>query len=69
MRDGILNLRQHFWVAGSVHDEAIYIVPETTDLDAANQLANQCMVSHPLVLTGLPLKAEGKIGDCYGDAK
>jgi DNA polymerase len=69
MRDGILNLRQHFWVAGSVHDEAIYIVPETTDLDAANQLANQCMVSHPLVLAGLPLKAEGKIGDCYGDAK
>jgi DNA polymerase len=69
MRDGILQLRQHFWVVGSVHDEALYLVPETADLKAANQIAYQCMTTHPLVLAGLPLKAEGKIGNCYGDIK
>lgn len=68
-RDGLLALRKHVWVAGSVHDEAIYIVPETCDKAATEQLAIDCMTSHPFVAMGLPLAAEGHIGDCYGSAK
>jgi DNA polymerase len=69
MRDGILKLRKGVWVVGSVHDEAIYIVPDTCDQAAIKQFALDCMTQHPLVLAGLPLAAEGSIGRCYSDAK
>lgn len=69
MRDGILKLRQHVWVAGSVHDEALYIVPDNVDRDATKKLAYDCMTQHPMVLTGLPLEAEGDIGPNYGSVK
>lgn len=69
MRDGILQLRKHVWVAGSVHDEAIYLPPDTCDVKPTEALAVQCMTNHPFVAMGLPLAAEGSIGKSYGEAK
>lgn len=69
MRDGLLRLRQRFWVPGSVHDELIFLVPENEPEEAAMDFAIECLTQPPAWAPNLPLAAEGKIGRCYGDAK
>lgn len=69
MRDGILRLRQRYWAAGSVHDEAIALIPDHEPEEQAMDFAIACMTQPPLWALNLPLAAEGGIGRCYGDAK
>ena len=55
-------------LAGQVHDELIYVVPE----DVANivkALVLKEMSTAPRWADGLPLSAEAEIGPSYGDAK
>lgn len=69
MRDGLLRLRQRFWVCGSVHDELIYLVLASANMAEAKQYALDCMTYPASYAPELPLAAEGDIGDCYGDVK
>lgn len=69
MRDGIIRLSQRYWVAGSVHDEAIALIPNTESESAAMDYAIESMTTRPWYAPDLPLAAEGGIGRCYGDAK
>lgn len=69
MRDGILRLRQRFWVAGSVHDEALFLVPEHENEAQVMDYAVACMTQPAVWAPDMPLAAEGGIGRCYGDAK
>jgi len=69
MRDAILRLRERFWVAGSVHDEAIFLFPEHENEGAVMDFATQCMIQRPHWAPDIPLAAEGSVGRTYGDCK
>lgn len=69
MRDGILRLRQRYWVCGSVHDEALFLVPENEPEEQAIDFAMVCFTQRAAWAPDLPLSAECKLGRCYGDAK
>jgi hypothetical protein len=57
-----------FQFAMQVHDELVYIVPEPL-AKFVNQLVEQEIGRRPTWAPTLPLKAEGAIGDNYGEAK
>lgn len=69
MRDGILRLRQRFWVCGSVHDEALFLIPEQVPDGEAIDFAVACMTQPAVWAPDMPLAAECGVGRCYGDAK
>lgn len=55
-------------LAGQVHDELIYVVPEDIAQVVRAQVLNE-MSTAPAWAEGLPLAAEAEIGPSYGDAK
>lgn len=64
-----LHLRaEGFRIATTTHDEVVMVVPEA---DAARvlEVALTTLRTAPEWAPGLPLNAEGDIGDAYGDAK
>jgi DNA polymerase bacteriophage-type len=67
MQHGMV-LARKLWLALTVHDELVFIVPEAK-ANAAADLCLTVMRKPPLYMPDLPLNAEVAIADRYGDAK
>jgi hypothetical protein len=68
MTDGMLRIAQRYPVVGTVHDEALAIVPEA-DKDTALDWMIGKMTQEPAYLPGIPLAADGGTHKRYGLAK
>ena len=68
MTDGMLRVSKRYFVAGTVHDEQIVVVPDAEVEDAKTWvLAQMCM--EPSYMQGIPLNAEVGAHKRYGLAK
>lgn len=68
MTDGMLRIAQRYPVKGTVHDEAIAVIPEE-DKDTALEWMIDKMTQEPAYLPGIPLAADGGVHKRYGLAK
>ena len=68
MTDGMLRIDKRYPVAGTVHDEAIAVAPESEADDAKTWVLAQ-MTIEPSYLPGIPLSASGGVHKRYGLAK
>jgi hypothetical protein len=68
MTDGMLRVSKRYFVAGTVHDEQIVVVPDAEVEDAKTWvLAQMCM--EPSYMQGIPLNADVGAHKRYGLAK
>ena len=68
MTDGMLRTAKRYFVAGTVHDEQIAVVPDDEVEDAKTWVLAQ-MTMEPKYLPGIPLAADGGAHRRYGLAK
>jgi DNA polymerase len=68
MTDGMLRIDKRYPVAGTVHDEAIAVAPESEAEEAKTWVLAQ-MTIEPSYLPGIPLSASGGVHKRYGLAK
>ena len=68
MTDGMLRTAKKYFVAGTVHDEQIVVVPDEEVADAKTWVLAQ-MTMEPKYLPGIPLAADGGAHRRYGLAK
>ena len=68
MTDGMLRTAKKYFVAGTVHDEQIVVVPDAEVADAKTWVLAQ-MTMEPKYLPGIPLDADGGAHRRYGLAK
>ena len=68
MTDGMLRTAKKYFVAGTVHDEQIVVVPDDEVADAKTWVLAQ-MTMEPKYMPGIPLAAEGGAHRRYGLAK
>ena len=68
MTDGMLRTSKKYFVAGTVHDEQIVVVPDAEVEDAKTWVLAQ-MTMEPKYLPGIPLAADGGAHRRYGLAK
>ena len=68
MTDGMLRTSKKYFVAGTVHDEQIVVVPDEEAADAKTWVLAQMTVV-PKYMPGIPLAAEGGAHRRYGLAK
>ena len=68
MTDGMLRTAKKYFVAGTVHDEQIVVVPDREVADAKTWVLAQ-MVVEPKYMPGIPLAADGGAHRRYGLAK
>ena len=68
MTDGMLRTAKKYFVAGTVHDEQIVVVPDS-EVDAAKTWVLAQMTMEPKYLPGIPLAADGGAHRRYGLAK
>jgi hypothetical protein len=68
MTDGMLRTAKKYFVAGTVHDEQIAVVPDDEVEDAKTWVLAQ-MTMEPKYLPGIPLAADGGAHRRYGLAK
>ena len=68
MTDGMLRTSKRYFVAGTVHDEQIVVVPDSEVEDAKTWVLAQ-MTMEPSYLPGIPLDADGGAHRRYGLAK
>jgi DNA polymerase len=68
MTDGMLRVSKRYFVAGTVHDEQIAVVPEDEAQDAFAWMIEQ-MTTVPGYMPGIPLAADGGVHRRYGLAK
>ena len=68
MTDGMLRTAKKYFVAGTVHDEQIVVVPESEVGDAKTWVLAQ-MTMEPKYMPGIPLAADGGAHKRYGLAK
>ena len=68
MTDGMLRTTKKYFVAGTVHDEQIVVVPDAEAADAKTWVLAQ-MTMEPKYMPGIPLAAEGGAHKRYGLAK
>jgi len=68
MTDGMLRIDKRYPVAGTVHDEAIAVAPESEAEEAKTWVLAQ-MTIEPSYLPGIPLSASGGMHKRYGLAK
>ena len=68
MTDGMLRTAKKYFVAGTVHDEQIVVVPEAEADDAKTWVLAQ-MTMEPSYMPGIPLNAEVGAHERYGLAK
>lgn len=66
--DGMLRIQSTYRCAMPVHDEAVYVVPET-DVDTAVPFIKQSLTAPVSYLPGIPLGASVKHARRYGEAK
>jgi DNA polymerase len=68
MTDGMLRVSKKYFVAGTVHDEQIVVVPDA-EVEFAKTWVLAQMVMEPRYLPGIPLDADGGAHRRYGLAK
>ena len=68
MTDGMLRTSKKYFVAGTVHDEQIVVVPDDEVDDAKTWVLAQ-MTVEPKYMPGVPLAVEGGAHRRYGLAK
>ena len=68
MTDGMLRVSKKYFVAGTVHDEQIVVVPDE-EVDFAKTWVLAQMTIEPKYLPGIPLAADGGAHRRYGLAK
>ena len=68
MTDGMLRVAKRYFVAGTVHDELIAVVPDD-EVDEAKTWVWEQMVKEPKYLPGIPLNSEVGAHLRYGLAK
>jgi hypothetical protein len=68
MTDGMLRTAKKYFVAGTVHDEQIVVVPDAEVDDAKTWVLAQ-MTMEPRYMKGIPLDADGGAHRRYGLAK
>ena len=68
MTDGMLRTSKRYFVAGTVHDEQIVVVPDAEVEDAKTWVLAQ-MTVEPRYMPGIPLDADGGAHRRYGLAK
>jgi hypothetical protein len=68
MTDGMLRTAKRYFVAGTVHDEQIVVVPDDEVADAKTWVLAQ-MTMEPKYMPGIPLAADGGAHRRYGLAK
>jgi hypothetical protein len=68
MTDGMLRTSRRYFVAGTVHDEQIVVVPDSEVEDAKTWVLAQ-MTMEPSYMPGIPLDADGGAHRRYGLAK
>ena len=68
MTDGMLRTAKRYFVAGTVHDEQIVVVPDAEVQDAKTWVLAQ-MTVEPAYMPGIPLDADGGAHRRYGLAK
>jgi DNA polymerase len=68
MTDGMLRTSKKYFVAGTVHDEQIVVVPDEEAADAKTWVLAQ-MTVEPKFMPGVPLAVEGGAHRRYGLAK
>lgn len=68
MTDGMVRTAKKYFVAGTVHDEQLALVPEAGAEDAKTWVLAQ-MVVEPKYMPGIPLAADGGVHKRYGLAK
>ena len=68
MTDGMLWVSKKYFVAGTVHDEQIVVVPDE-EVDFAKTWVLAQMTIEPKYLPGIPLAADGGAHRRYGLAK
>jgi len=68
MTDGMLRTAKKYFVAGTVHDEQIVVVPDSEVDDAKTWVLAQ-MTMEPRYMPGIPLTADGGAHRRYGLAK
>jgi DNA polymerase I-like protein with 3'-5' exonuclease and polymerase domains len=68
MTDGMLRVAKRYFVAGTVHDEQIVVVPDG-EVEEAKKWVWEQMVQEPKYLPGIPLNSEVGAHVRYGLAK
>ena len=68
MTDGMLRTSKRYFVAGTVHDEQIVVVPDAEVEEAKKWVLDQ-MTVEPSYMPGIPLDADGGAHRRYGLAK
>jgi hypothetical protein len=68
MTDGMLRTAKRYFVAGTVHDEQIVVVPDAEVQEAKTWVLAQ-MTMEPPYMPGIPLDADGGAHRRYGLAK
>ncbi len=68
MTDGMVRTAKRYFVAGTVHDEQIVVVPDAEVQDAKTWVLAQ-MTMEPPYMPGIPLDADGGAHRRYGLAK
>jgi DNA polymerase len=68
MTDGMLRVSKKYFVAGTVHDELIAVVPDE-EVDFAKTWVLAQMTMEPKYMPGIPLAADGGAHRRYGLAK
>ena len=68
MTDGMLRVSKRYFIAGTVHDELIAVVPDAEVEEAKTWVLEQ-MTMEPRYMAGLPLNADGGAHRRYGLAK
>lgn len=68
MTDGMLRVSKRYFIAGTVHDELIAVVPDAEVDDAKTWVLAQ-MTMEPSYMPGVPLNADGGAHRRYGLAK
>jgi len=68
MTDGMLRVAKRYFVAGTVHDELIAVVPND-EVEEAKEWVWEQMVKEPKYLPGIPLNSEVGAHLRYGLAK
>jgi DNA polymerase len=68
MTDGMVRTAKRYFVAGTVHDEQIVVVPDAEVQEAKTWVLAQ-MVMEPSYMPGIPLDADGGAHRRYGLAK
>jgi DNA polymerase len=68
MSDGLLRVQKRYFVAGTVHDEGIFVIPKEDKETALPWVLGE-MTKTPKWMPGIPLNADGGVHRRYGLAK